>query len=232
MIAWVYDGDTFEAVTGDGTTDVRLLGMNAPDEGECFHTEATDYLIGSIRGEEVELESMGTDQFGRTLAHVWHAGLHVNVDLVDRGLAIASTPDDGEPYGSELFEAEENAWSDRRGLWSEHACGPSSPIPEVRIVSVEANPSGLDDEVLGEEAVVIANEGPNVENLTGWVLRDESSRHRYHFASGTRIGPGETLTITSSADGWNPGGTPVWNNDGDLVLLLDKHGRVVDRVRY
>ena len=40
------------------------------------------------------------------------------------------------------------------------------------------------------------------------------------------------LTITSDDPGWDPGGSPVWSNDGDIVMLLDRHGRVVDHWRY
>ena len=38
--------------------------------------------------------------------------------------------------------------------------------------------------------------------------------------------------VTSADPGWDPGGGPVWNNSGDMALLLDRHGRVVARWRY
>jgi hypothetical protein len=40
------------------------------------------------------------------------------------------------------------------------------------------------------------------------------------------------MTISSADLAWDPGGSPVWNNDGDMALLLDRDGRVVDRWRY
>lgn len=233
LVTWIYDGDTIEVQTDNGEMDVRLMGINAPDDGECFYNEATDFLIDTVKTEEVALQVVGTDQFGRTLAHVFlHADAHINLQLVEGGMAITTTPDQNDAYGTALLGAEETAWRDRVGLWAEDACGSSSPLPDIVIDSVEPNPAGPDDEVLEDETVVIVNEGSKPENLTGWVLRDESSRHRYHFPNGTRLEPGGTLTITSADAGWDPGETPVWNNGGDMAMLLDKHGRVVDRIRY
>lgn len=233
MVTWIYDGDTVEVQTDDGELDVRLLGINAPDDGECFYNEATDYLIETIKTEEVILQVSGTDQFGRTLAHVFlHADAHLNLQLVEGGLAIATTPDDGDPHRVPFLKAEETAWRDQRGLWAEDACGASGELPDVSIGDLEPNPSGADDEVLEGEAVTIVNRGSGVVDLTGWVLRDESSRHRFTFPSGSLLAAGEELVVTSADHGWDPGGTPVWNNDGDIAMLLDEHGRVVDRSRY
>lgn len=179
------------------------------------------------------LEVAGTDQFGRTLAHVFTGtGLHVNLDLVDTGMAIATTPEDGETYGSSLLAAEDSAWGQRLGLWEQDACGASNTLPEVVIGSLRFDPPGPDDEVPEDETVTIINMGSRAVNLTGWVLRDESSRHRYSFSNGQKLEGGATMIVTSADAGWDPGGSPVWNNDGDLVILLDNHGRVVDRWRY
>jgi hypothetical protein len=38
--------------------------------------------------------------------------------------------------------------------------------------------------------------------------------------------------VTSDNPGWEPGGTPVWNNDGDMALLLTTGGAVASRQRY
>jgi hypothetical protein len=46
------------------------------------------------------------------------------------------------------------------------------------------------------------------------------------------IGPGAEVTIRSSDPGWDPGDSAVWNNGGDVVLLLDDGGRVIARFRY
>jgi hypothetical protein len=54
------------------------------------------------------------------------------------------------------------------------------------------------------------------------------------FADGTTLAPGEQIEISSGCAGrlsWCAG-SPIWNNDGDMALLLDAYGTVVARARY
>ena len=128
------------------------------------------------------------------------------------------------------------AFSARVGMWSPTACGPASE-EEVHIAEVFFDAPGPDDENPNGEFVVIANDGPEVD-LTGWMIRDESSTHRFEFPDGFAVGTGESVVIRS---GCGQGGTDevfwcangaVWNNGGDMALLLDAYGNVVDRWRY
>lgn len=232
VVLGVSDGDTISVHTHVNDLTIRLLGVNAPDRGECFADESRDYLTEFLSRAEVTMETSGTDQFGRTLAHVFAGDVHVNLDLVEKGLALATTPDD-DPYGPELVEAEETAYTKGVGLWSASACGGTRDLPGIEFVEAmsNVNPDGPDQDVLGDETVTIINTGDDPIDLTGWTLRDESSRHRYTFTAGT-ISPGTTLSIDSVAPGWDPGGGPVWNNTGDMALLLDVNGNVVARWRY
>lgn len=217
-MTWIYDGDTVEVETDGGVVDVRLLDINAPETDECFHQESRDHLIDTLKGLNVRLETGDSlDQYGRTLAYVWDDDRNVNVELVEMGLAIATTPNTGSGFLAE----ESKAFDAGLGLWAPSACG-SSSRSEVAIGALE--PSG--------ETVLIVNQEPVAVDLSGWTLRDESSRHRYRFPEGSTLRPGGQLTIDSDSPHWDPGGSPVWNNDGDMALLLNRDGRVVDRWRY
>lgn len=231
-VTWVHDGDTIVADTDGGEVNIRLIGINAPDDGECLEDRATEHLIDTLKGKEILLARYGTDQFGRTLAHVWDGDRHINLELVRLGLAIAA-PDPDEPFGKELLDAEAGARGDGTGIWGAEACG-TGPIPHLVVepsLSV-FNPRGPDDEHLEDERVVVRNAGDVAVDLTGWSVRDESSRHRYSFPPGARLGPGETMIVTSDDPGWSPGGSPVWNNDGDIAIILDPSGRIADSWRY
>jgi endonuclease YncB( thermonuclease family) len=227
----VYDGDTIEVQSPEGTFDVRLDGINAPDQGECLYQEATDHLSDTLEGRTVDLEVTGEDQFDRVLAWVAEGARDINLELVALGLALATTPE--SPADTALVDAEEEAYRTGAGLWSPTACG-TAPLPQVEVNGPNSvfDPPGPDDEVLEEEVVVIVNNGSEPVELDGWVLRDESSRHRYRFADGTVLAPGSSIRVRSSEPGWSPGGSAVWSNDGDLVLVLDDTGRVVARHRY
>ena len=215
---WIYDGDTIEVDTDQGTIDIRLLDINAPEDDECFYKQSLDHLIDTLKGQTVSLDiDTDLDQFGRTLAYVSVGDRDINLEMVKMGLAIATTPESGGRF----VVAEEEAYRSEIGLWADIACG-SGSIPRVVIVSVDSS----------AESIVIVNEEPNAVDLSKWTIRDESSRHRYRFPRESVLQPGFQLIIGSDDPGWNPGGTPVWNNDGDMALLLDKAGRVVDRWRY
>jgi micrococcal nuclease len=230
IVSWIVDGDTIEVDAEAGTLVVRLLGINAPDDGECFYDEATDHLIDILKGRTIRLDTDGTDQFDRVLAWVWDGDTLVNRDLVERGLAIATTRDPDDRHHPELITEEERAIAAGAGLWARSACGPESDADLS--LEIESDPPGPDDEALGAEMVTVRNTGDSAVDLSGWVLRDESSRHRFHFAAGETLDPGAELTIPSDDEGWDPGGEAVWSNIGDMALLLDQHGNVVARMRY
>lgn len=154
--------------------------------------------------------------------------------MVVSGFAVASTPDESDPYRQAILDAEETAFSSRTGLWAADACGGSGNLAPISI-DAEASlpdPDGPDDQNLRAELIVIDNGGSSAVDLDGWTIRDESTRHRFRFADGISIAPGDSIVVTSDAPGWDPGGSPVWNNSGDMALVQDPHGNVVARWRY
>lgn len=233
VVTWVADGDTIEVEVADELIDVRLVALNTPDQGECYADQAQDHLVETLRDHTVRLEIVGEDQFGRTLAHVFDGDRHVNLELVTLGLALASTPGESDAHGEAIPEAEEEAYTSGRGLWAATACGTDGPIPRVVVDPDRSvvDPEGPDDENMGAEMIAIVNDGSQPIDLTGWIVRDESTRHRF-TVGGLALDPDETLTIPSSDPGWDPGDSPVWNNDGDIVVLQLPDGTVVARWRY
>jgi hypothetical protein len=94
-----------------------------------------------------------------------------------------------------------------------------SGVVEVRLMGINTPER---DEFSSDEQV----------DVGGWVIRDESSQHRCHLSSGAFIDQGEGLVVSSVDPCWDPGDSSVWNNGGDMALLLDPSGRVVARYRY
>jgi endonuclease YncB( thermonuclease family) len=236
VVTWVSDGDTIDVETDQGVLEVRLLGVNTTEKGECFADEPKTFLIDNVKDATVGLEMAGVDQFGRTLGSVWLDEEMINLILVSEGFAIAITPDESDPYGEELLAAEELAYKEGLGLWALDACGNSASIPKVSLdpAASQFNPTGPDDVNLDEEYIVIVNESDREVAMDGWTLRDESSRNRLVFPNGTIVAVGSSLRISSGCSttpAWC-GTTPIWNNGGDMALLLDETGRVVARTRY
>lgn len=236
LVTTVTDGDSIDVDIGGANIAVRLTGINAPEINECYGDEALNHLIEEIAEEIVAIDRQGTDQFGRALADVWFGDRLINLELVELGLATATTPDLQSTHGAALLAAESAAFEARIGMWGTEVCNSAGPVTEIEfdLDASEINPPGPDDDVLDDEYITIVNSGGTIVDLSGWTLRDESSRNRLIFPAGSSLRPGGELAISSGCSttpAWC-GSTSIWNNDGDLALLLDENGRVIARARY
>jgi micrococcal nuclease len=230
----VFDGDSMVVGAPGNDLEVRLLGVNAPEDGECFSDRARDMLLAMASGDVI-LVGDEYDQYGRLLAYVYVGGANLNQEMVRAGGAIAMSTD--HPLRADFIAAEQDATLRGVGLWAPDACGPAPAEFTVSIWTVEADAPGRDEDNLNGEFAVIANSGEPTD-MTGWVLRDESSVHRYTFPDGFTIDRDQFVMIRSgcgldTADDlhWCSEG-PVWNNDGDTAILLDSDGVFISRFRY
>ena len=72
----VIDGDTFE--TASRKNPVRLANVDAPEKGQPGAGKATEGLRNLIQGEEVIIDTVARDQYGRSVANVKVGGKSVN----------------------------------------------------------------------------------------------------------------------------------------------------------
>ena len=232
----IFDGDTLLVDMRGVEEEVRLLGINTPEREECFSSEAREATSSLVAAGSLTIEATEErDQFERLLGYAYAGGALVNQALVEGGYALALQTD--HPRLAEFLAAEEAALAAGEGLWAADACGAPSPAA-LSLEGLEPDPPGPDEDDLNGEWVLLANEGAEPADLTGWVLRDESSQNRYRFPEGFVLDAGETVAVHTGggADGpahlyWDAPG-PVWNNGGDAALLLDSAGNVADRLRY
>lgn len=226
----IIDGDSLILGTATGEVELRLSGINTPERGECHHAEAEEALAILVDRTRLSLAIEGTDQFGRALGRLSADGVDVALELVrgGHGVAVAAASN-----LADLLAGEDAAHAEGLGMWAPDACG-TGPLPLLGFDqrSSSPDPPGRDEEMLGAEVMAIVSRDDSTVDLSGWVLRDGSSRHRYTFPAGTLLGPGDRLEITSADPRWSPGGSPVWSNRGDIALLLDASGRVAARWRY
>ena len=72
----VIDGDTFE--TASRKNPVRLANVDAPEKGQPGAAKATEALRKLIQGEEVVIDTVARDRYGRSVANVKASGKSVN----------------------------------------------------------------------------------------------------------------------------------------------------------
>jgi endonuclease YncB( thermonuclease family) len=82
LILRAIDGDTLEMADGE---TIRLLCIDAPEEGKAGYEEAQDYLSSLVLAEGLRIERQGTDMYNRTLAWVYSGETLVNKEIIDLG---------------------------------------------------------------------------------------------------------------------------------------------------
>lgn len=244
VVSAVTDGDTI-AVTRHGLEEsVRLVGINAPEHGECWADESTAALEAIVGTGPVWLQRdvSDRDRYGRLLRYVLTtSGEDAGLLLIDGGHAIARTypPDVGRD--AQYHEHQRVAREAGRGAWARDACGQGLATtidPDTIGIEIHADAAGDDALNLNDEWVRFTNHAAQPLDLDGWIVRDESSSHRYRFA-GLVVAPGGAVTLRSGCGQdtetevhWCVTGSAIWNNTGDTVYLLDPSGNVVTQLGY
>ena len=197
----VLDGDSMRVLIEGTEDEIRLLGINAPEPEECFADEARA-MLAEATGDDIVIVGDERDQFGRIVAYAFAGSTNLNQWMLTEGGAIAMSSQ--HELLPDFIAAEQDAVVRGTGLWSIGVCATTSG---VFIFEVEFDAPGRDEENLNGEFVVLGNEGDSAD-LTGWILRDESSSHRFEFPSGTTIEDGGYLVIRSGC-GTNTTEEPV-----------------------
>lgn len=73
----VIDGDTLEMRFDLGfhihtVREVRLLGVDTLEQGQVNYSEAKTFIMQTVLGEDVYVQTYQADAFGRYLADVWY----------------------------------------------------------------------------------------------------------------------------------------------------------------
>ena len=118
VVVGVSDGDTLTVQDGDVKTVLRLAEIDAPERTQPYSQVSRRNLEALCKNAKaVEFERVDTDRYGRTVAHVWCDGVHVNWRQVEDGLAWCFTRYLKHP--EECLPLERTARAERRGLWRE-----------------------------------------------------------------------------------------------------------------
>jgi hypothetical protein len=90
-----------------------------------------------------------------------------------------------------------------------------------------------------DEYIEIRNDGNLAQDMTGWRVFSEVGAQMYHFPQGFRLSAGDYVRVHSGPAAfslpphhlfWTQ--AYIWNNEGDVAILLDAQGREVDRWAY
>jgi micrococcal nuclease len=121
-IVSVADGDTVRARLDSGSTiRVRLEGIDAPERGEPFNTQARNATRVMLFNKKVQLKATDVDRYDRLIARIALDGKDSSIELVKAGLACHFTRFVNDPL---LAQAQLSARTAGRGFWAAAAAKP------------------------------------------------------------------------------------------------------------
>ncbi len=232
----IVDGDTVITASGE---KIRYIGINAPEFGQSFASEAANTNKDMVLGKYVvaTFDQQKTDQYGRLLAYIHSNNLFVNEELVTKGLAISQSLSPNTLYQYAIEAAQSKAQKTCKGIW-EYMCQEAKNSC-LRIENIHFDVEGNDDTNKNDEWVQIKNSCVVPVDLTGWALRDSAS-HVYVFS--TNVLRERSILTVHSGCGENTTADvywkcpeqehAVWNNSGDGAFLYDNKGRLFSVFRY
>ncbi len=126
----VVDGDTVHVSLPDGATlTIRLDGIDTPERGEPYSTQATRATRVLLLTKRVQLRGTDVDRYGRLVARVVTDGVDASLQLVRDGLACHFTR-----YSSDaaLAAAQTDAQRSGAGFWAQGAPKPACAVGTLK----------------------------------------------------------------------------------------------------
>jgi endonuclease YncB( thermonuclease family) len=128
----VTDGDSLQITTPEQTIlKIRLYGIDAPETpkinhrtgqvnkpGQPYGEESWNALKSKTMGKEVKLDILDIDKYRRMVGMIWVDNRNINLEMVKEGHAEAFVEYLNPPYRTQFLEAEREAQSEERGIWS------------------------------------------------------------------------------------------------------------------
>lgn len=87
LIVKVIDGDTYKVLLNGRVQTVRLQNVDAPELGQYFGKAASDSVATLIQLHMVQLETQGSDLYGRQLVSIHVNGMSFDSLLIAKGWA-------------------------------------------------------------------------------------------------------------------------------------------------
>jgi len=225
---------------------------------ECLREwgeRASSYAKSELSGESVSIEFDENEgrrgYYGRLLTYIHVNEAHFNYNLVENGYARVYDDSDFR-LQDEFYNAESQAQNSNSGLWecTEVSSNSDSSSTEdttssggtvssdsLLIAQIHEDAAGRERDNLNDEYIVFENTESSSLDVSEWSVSDEAD-HTYHFPDGFEIESGETVTLRTGSgsdtesDLYWGSSSPIWNNNGDTVIVRDRSGEVVLRESY
>ncbi|MBU4512726.1 thermonuclease family protein [Patescibacteria group bacterium] len=154
LVNRVIDGDT---IVIEDDIRVRLICVDAPEQGECYYQEAKDALTQLVEGKYVTIEKdvEGLDSYGRLLRYVFVVeessilnNTFVNKYMIEKGYAGLLPKNINRDYWGILEYARNEARRQNIGVWA---------VCDRQQQSTNTHPQEADDQPTDPNCVIKGN---------------------------------------------------------------------------
>lgn len=217
LVTRVVDGDTLELENGE---KVRLLGINTPERGDRYYTEAKEFLENLTLNKTVRLEfgKKKYDMYDRTLAYIFADDIFVNVKIVEQGFANLYFPESQKLHYAEFTKAWESCLEKNQNI-CEKSLVKCAQCIELKQLNYNS------------QKVVFENICNFSCNLNDWEIKDEG-RKNFIFDDFSLSPNSQVSIVVGNATNtdeilyWEKE-TYVWTGSGDSLFLRDSAGKLV-----
>jgi len=210
----IIDGDTI--VVGNDT-HVRLLGINTPEKGEKYYTEAKEFVNNSLYNKTIFIESFGQDKYYRELGVVFFEEENFNVKIIEKGFANAYILDN-KKYEDVFREAWGKCIASGKNLCekSEDECAKCIELKELNVK---------------EQEIIFYNKCNFDCDLTNWGIKDEGRKNFIFKKFVLKNNEEARIICGNKTDSENilywKNEDYVWTETGDTLFLRDENGKLV-----
>jgi len=216
--------------------DIRLYGVDCPEEGQPHHTEALAYVKEKALNKEVTVEILTQDSLGIDVARVILPGyVNLNHSLLSKGLGWwdePNTPEDGvlKRYSATALVEEIGLWADAAPLapWDYR----KSHDGEEYTYSLAKEEAAAPEESADDETPMLSASGKgryvekenhfSAQNLNidpaSLDINNLLVKHQPRMATDAN---GNTLGLTANAIHEIPGAAQLGFQEGDIISGLN-----------
>ncbi|OHD56520.1 MAG: hypothetical protein A2Y33_15470 [Spirochaetes bacterium GWF1_51_8] len=120
----VVDGDTISLSKDGETVKLRLWGIDCPEASQEYGNGAYLFAVSFVKYGFLEIETMGTDQYGRILGIAYTNNVSLNEELIRAGWAWVYETYCDKPICDKWREIQKAAQKQKAGLWES-----ANPVP-------------------------------------------------------------------------------------------------------
>jgi micrococcal nuclease len=216
IVERVVDGDTIKV----NNESVRLLGINCPEKGEKYSSEAKIFLENRTLGKEIKIYfgKEKYDLYKRKLGYIFIEKENINAEIIKNGFANLYFPKGKDQYYPQFYEAWQSCLKNNLNYCksSENAC---------------ANCVFLKNLDVKNQEVIFRNNCTFSCNLDEWKIKDEGRKYFQFFNYSlepekeiiVKVG---NITNYENIFYWNDE-SYVWTKTGDTLFLRDEEGNLV-----